>query len=195
MVYILEAHASNEWPINNLPEGVSCLNQHVTLQDRQEACQLFQQTYSNLLHTELKIALDGSDNEFIKKYPSWPFRVWIIGKDKDIRFKGMANVDSGYNINLRQIESWLKNYESDEYTPQLQQVLEYTGIEAPLPILQDQFAIPHPIPDAPISVQSLSIIPVAEPPSGERSYETTVIPSVAQEETIKELIAITNEQD
>lgn len=110
MVYILEAHATNEWPINNLPEGVSSLNQHVTLQDRQDACKLFQQTYSSLLHPQMKIVLDGAENQFNELYPSWPFRLWILDKDMIIRFKGMANANSGYNVNLQEIALWLRNY-------------------------------------------------------------------------------------
>jgi len=191
MVYILEAHASDEWPINNLPDGVSCLNQHVTLQDRQEACQLFKQSYPNSLHTELKIVLDGPDNEFNKEYPSWPFRLWIIGKDKRIEFKGMADAESGYNVNLERIKTWLWISGFDKDT-QLPQVPKSTGIATSLIVSQEQYAIP---PNIPISIQSLSAIPVTDLPSEERGDDETLITlSVAEETTTEEVIVISNEQ-
>lgn len=108
MVYILEAHATNEWPINNLPEGIESLNQHITLQDRQNAVQLFIHHYSNIIHDKMKIVLDNSDNEFNSQYPSWPFRVWILNDEKEIVFKGMANANSGYHVNLLDVKYWLQ---------------------------------------------------------------------------------------
>lgn len=112
MVYILEAHASNEWPINNLPPNVEYLNQHITLEDRQNAAKLFQNTYGELLHPKMKFYLDSPTNEFNTIYPSWPFRVWIINKHKKIELKGMANADIGYTVNLFQIRRWIHNYNS-----------------------------------------------------------------------------------
>lgn len=71
---------------------------------------LLQENYGNFLHPKLKLFLDSPSNEFNTQYPSWPFRVWIIDQKKAISFKGMANADTGYNINLREVRHWINRY-------------------------------------------------------------------------------------
>lgn len=58
----------------------------------------------------MSLFLDSPTNEFNTIYPSWPFRVWIIDEKKQIRFKGMAGTDTGYNVNLFPVRSWIRNY-------------------------------------------------------------------------------------
>lgn len=58
----------------------------------------------------MKIVLDNSNNDFNSQYPSWPFRVWIINETQRIEYKGMANANSGFDVNLCDIKCWLDNY-------------------------------------------------------------------------------------
>lgn len=72
-VYILEAHAQDEWPV---PCECVDVAQHRTMQDRADAAGLLATEYP--LHPKLNLLLDNIQNEFNSTYASWPFRYWII---------------------------------------------------------------------------------------------------------------------
>ena len=76
-VYILEAHATDEWPIACINEIVP---QHRTLKDHVSAAALFQPSYP--LHANIELVLDNDQNDFNASFASWPFRYWILCKDR-----------------------------------------------------------------------------------------------------------------
>ena len=72
-VYILEAHAVDEWPVR-------CTNadlpQHKCLADRATAADRLRRDYP--LHPQLHLLLDNEHDDFQHTYPSWPFRYWVL---------------------------------------------------------------------------------------------------------------------
>lgn len=104
LVYIEEAHASDEWPIGNLPEGL-VINQHKTLSDRLVAVSALKKDFE--MHSSIKILVDTIDNKFNESYASWPTRCWII-KDGVIAFKSMPGDGNGDAITVSDLSSWLE---------------------------------------------------------------------------------------
>jgi len=107
-LYILEAHAQDEWPISSgryVPDKTPIiLNQHKTVQDRINACQSFIDMYK-LNADEFHMALDGIENEFERYYGAWPLRFYGIHNGV-LEFKPQPK-DCTYSI-LEFIE-WMKN--------------------------------------------------------------------------------------
>ena len=118
-IYIAEAHAINEWPISESPRN---FKQHVSIEERYEACKLFLQDYSEYLSgmefyvdtmTETAITTkDGNDESssscFESTYASWPFRFWVLSSTK-VLYKAMPK-DSTYDLN--DLNMFLTNYSS-----------------------------------------------------------------------------------
>ena len=100
-VYILEAHAHNEWPV---PCETTDLNQHVTLSDRAHAAALLQKEYP--LHPQMHLLLDNMHNEFNGTFASWPFRYWIIRNGK-VELKLMPKGDQ---VSMEPLEAWLREH-------------------------------------------------------------------------------------
>lgn len=103
-VYILEAHATDEWPISGVNVDIT---QHKTMRDRFEAAKRFIQDFP--LHHEMLLVLDNCDNDFNETYPSWPFRWWVIGNGGRIALKAMPT-GTGNKIDLVELEHWLVDW-------------------------------------------------------------------------------------
>jgi hypothetical protein len=65
-VYILEAHAADEWPIKELAEEIP---QHRSVQDRIDCAHRFLAEYS--MHSGIRVAIDNEDDAFVNQYSSW----------------------------------------------------------------------------------------------------------------------------
>jgi len=100
-VYILEAHAHDEWPV---PCECTDVAQHKTLQDRALAASLLVNEYP--LHPKLNLLLDNIQNEFNNTYASWPFRYWIIRNGK-VELKLMPEGDQ---TSMKPLEDWLRSH-------------------------------------------------------------------------------------
>ena len=74
-VYLQEAHASDEWPIQQ--EAPRSFRQHQSMDERVAACRLFLQDYAFHLN-DLDFFVDSIENKFESAYASWPFRFWIL---------------------------------------------------------------------------------------------------------------------
>ncbi len=99
-VYILEAHATDEWYVASINEVVA---QHKCLEDRKQAAKLFLQQYP--LHKSMRLLLDNEENVFNGTYSSWPFRYWIVETDGRIALKAMPEGDQ---LTLDALVSWLE---------------------------------------------------------------------------------------
>mmetsp|Transcript_27002 Transcript_27002/g.38325 ORF Transcript_27002/g.38325 Transcript_27002/m.38325 type:complete len:130 (-) Transcript_27002:60-449(-) len=106
-IYIQEAHASDEWPINQLEQDVP---QHRTLHDRVAAATAFVQAQpstpvtfnikdpSSLTDNRfLPLFVDSPSNQFNHAYSSWPFRFWVV-YNGTVRFKAMPQ-NCTYDLN------------------------------------------------------------------------------------------------
>lgn len=87
-MYIMEAHATDEWPILDTKHTFT---QHTTLQERRAAAEFTCKSYP-LLQSESgfgkEIYLDTMHNGFNSAYASWPLRYWVLKEGKLI-FKAM----------------------------------------------------------------------------------------------------------
>eukprot|EP01113_Clastostelium_recurvatum_P017686 TRINITY_DN2086_c0_g1_i4.p1 TRINITY_DN2086_c0_g1~~TRINITY_DN2086_c0_g1_i4.p1 ORF type:complete len:139 (-),score=31.47 TRINITY_DN2086_c0_g1_i4:152-568(-) len=93
-VYILEAHASDEWPISSsraCPRGEPIhIKQTRSIPDRVEAAQMFATDFQ----IGMPVVLDHpSTNEFEKVYAPWPVRIYIIDPHGVLRYKAQPKED------------------------------------------------------------------------------------------------------
>ena len=102
-MYILEAHAADEWPIRELEQDIL---QHKTVEDRLVAARNFTELYS--FHSSVDVVVDNEDNVFIDQYPSWPFRYWGF-KDGRVGVKNMPEGPDGDSVSLTSLTEWLRS--------------------------------------------------------------------------------------
>ena len=93
VVYILEAHARDEWPVGSTAFSYP---QSQTLEQRAQAAQ----DLRTRLGLEVPIVLDGPDSEFERLYAPWPFRFYILRDGQVIR--RADPIDGGYDL----VELW-----------------------------------------------------------------------------------------
>ncbi len=91
-VYILEAHASDEWKLGNKYQ----IPKHKTLQDRIAAAKLLKDTLQ--LPDNVTLVCDSMENTFEEKYCCWPDRCMLIQNEvalvaKEPSKHGYARVD------------------------------------------------------------------------------------------------------
>ena len=98
-VYILEAHACDEWPVGN---RTIQLEQHKTIASKIAAAKLLQDKYPINCH----VVVDSEEDTFVNVFCSWPFRFWIVHNNK-VQLKCMPD---GHNVNINTLETWLHLY-------------------------------------------------------------------------------------
>lgn len=96
VVYIEEAHASDEWPIYQVAD----IPQHKSIGDRLEVAQRYRRDFP--CHPRLLFCADTFGNEFNRAYASWPFRFWVLERPcpqepARVGFKAMPQ-DSCYRL-------------------------------------------------------------------------------------------------
>jgi hypothetical protein len=102
-VYILEAHAADEWPIQELPPGQE-IYQHRGPGDRLRAARRFLSLHP--LHAGIALSVDNAMDDFVHLYASWPFRCWVL-QGGTVRLKSMPVGDS---VSLDALRQWLADY-------------------------------------------------------------------------------------
>ena len=100
-IYILEAHASNEWPIREYPISFC---QHTCVDDKRKAAILFEKEME--LPSQVEILVDNELNEFNSLYSSWPTRIWILHNGQ----VALKNMPDNENITLEEVKDWLVKY-------------------------------------------------------------------------------------
>mmetsp|Transcript_31711 Transcript_31711/g.66688 ORF Transcript_31711/g.66688 Transcript_31711/m.66688 type:complete len:123 (+) Transcript_31711:1088-1456(+) len=100
-VYIEEAHAVDEWPISEA--GVD-IRQHKSLKERRDAANTLLSHFGGL---PFEIYLDNMNNSFNSSYPSWPFRFWVITKQRVV-FKAMPK-SAAYH--LEDLDECMNNFD------------------------------------------------------------------------------------
>ena len=84
MVYIAEAHAEDEWQLeSNEQEGV-LIRQHTSFAERLAAAR----RCATELGLSLPILVDGMGDAAAVAFAAWPERIYIVGADGRIAYKG-----------------------------------------------------------------------------------------------------------
>jgi hypothetical protein len=92
MIYISEAHASDEWKLGNIVD----INQHKNVKERITAAKNFIEEYSWNIPT----VVDGmapSAISFEQEYSAWPERYYIIGADGTVQHRSDASNEYGFD--------------------------------------------------------------------------------------------------
>lgn len=101
LVYILEAHAKDEWPIRELPREMEP-TQHKTIEDRIACARLLKSAVA--LDSSVQILVDNESDLFVHRYCSWPFRYWVLSEGV-VRDKMMPEGDK---FSLSSLKQWLE---------------------------------------------------------------------------------------
>ncbi|MBI5876639.1 MAG: hypothetical protein HZB53_03235 [Chloroflexi bacterium] len=84
VVYIAEAHAENEWQMESNEEAGICIRQHTTFAERMAAARLC----AERLGLTIPTLVDAMDNAASERFAAWPERIYIIGTDGRIAYRG-----------------------------------------------------------------------------------------------------------
>lgn len=95
MVYIREAHASDEWPLGKL----KCIPQHKTLEDRIKVASELVEQYGFTIHT----VVDSIDNRFNSEFHVWPERYFLFS-GHSLEYVSQPSTEFGFDrLELRSI--------------------------------------------------------------------------------------------
>jgi type I thyroxine 5'-deiodinase len=84
VVYIAEAHAEDGWQTrSNQQEGV-VIKQHTTLEERRAAAR----RCAHELSLTIPMLIDGMDDAACRAFSAWPERIYIVGADGRIVYRG-----------------------------------------------------------------------------------------------------------
>ena len=83
-MYISEAHPDDEWQMDVNKEEQVVFKQPTTFAERQALATVL----VDRLKYRLPLAVDGIDNAAEKAYAAWPERIYVIGRDGRIVYKG-----------------------------------------------------------------------------------------------------------
>ena len=84
IVYIKEAHPDDEWQVDSNEDGGIIYTQPTSTEERRELARAF----VDQMDVETETLLDDIDNTAMACYAAWPERLYIIGTDGRIIYKG-----------------------------------------------------------------------------------------------------------
>ncbi len=84
LVYIREAHATDEWVMpDNVDDGIN-IPQPLTHEERVQAALAMR----SAMGIEFPIAIDGLDDTVMNAYGAWPERLYVVGPDGHVAYQG-----------------------------------------------------------------------------------------------------------
>ncbi|KAK3597039.1 hypothetical protein CHS0354_022047 [Potamilus streckersoni] len=101
IVYIAEAHATDEWVVNGNKYQI---NRHKKIEERLAVAAILKEK-----NPSCPIVVDTMSDDANHKYAAFPERLYIV-HDGFIVYQG-AEGPYGYKVN--EVESWLQNYRSE----------------------------------------------------------------------------------
>ena len=112
VVYIAEAHAADEWPINS-SRCRGPANSIVAPRSLDERRAVARRMVDSLGLNGLRVLADGIDDAFLTAYAAWPVRLYGVGRDGLLA--RIAQPEHG-QFHLPQLRDWLLA-ECDSATP------------------------------------------------------------------------------
>jgi hypothetical protein len=83
-VYIKEAHPTDEWQVPANETDSVCYSQPKTLEERR----LIANDFVERFHYALPLVVDTMENQAEDTYAAWPERLYVIGAEGKILYKG-----------------------------------------------------------------------------------------------------------
>jgi hypothetical protein len=99
-VYIKEAHPEDEWQMDSNEEEDVCYVQPRSLDDRLRIARDFAERFDY----GMPLLVDGLDNGAMHLYSGWPERLYVIGADGRIAYKGEPGP---FGFEPDEVEAWL----------------------------------------------------------------------------------------
>ena len=100
-MYLLEAHAVDEWPIAEAPKA---FRQHTSLDERLSAARTLLADHAVAAPLKDAFYADAIGDPFDGAYASWPLRFWVLSRER-VLFKAMPR-DASYD--LGELEAFLQ---------------------------------------------------------------------------------------
>jgi type I thyroxine 5'-deiodinase len=100
-VYIKEAHPEDEWQMDVNVEDDVCYAQPRTFDDRLRIARDFAQRFDY----GIPLFVDGIDDAAKALYSGWPERLYVIGADGRIAYKGEPGP---FGFHPEEVEDWLR---------------------------------------------------------------------------------------
>jgi len=101
MVYLMEAHAADEWPLGTKVT----INQHKTNKERIDAATDLKEKYK----INFPLVVDGIENTFHKTYAAWPERYFIVDKAGKLAHIAVPGPMGYTSAHIDQVQEWLEN--------------------------------------------------------------------------------------
>lgn len=102
MVYIAEAHASDEWPVGKL---TSVTTQPKNLAHRRDLATV---VHEELLGGEVEVVCDDMRNTFQRTMACWPIRLFVVSNDGALLYKAQPDLSPDvYGYRLEGLSEWL----------------------------------------------------------------------------------------
>jgi type I thyroxine 5'-deiodinase len=98
---IKEAHPEDEWQMDVNEETEICYPQPKTLEKRVVIANDFTTRFSY----RMPLVVDPIDNPADEAYAAWPERLYVIGEDGRVAYKGGTGP---FNFNPDELETWLE---------------------------------------------------------------------------------------
>jgi len=102
VVYIAEAHASDEWPVGKL---TSVTTQPKNLAHRRDLATV---VHEELLGGEVEVVCDDMRNTFQQAMACWPIRLFVVSNDGALLYKAQPDLSPDvYGYRLEGMSEWL----------------------------------------------------------------------------------------
>ena len=99
-VYIKEAHPEDEWQMDSNEEEDVCYRQPRSLADRLAIARDFAERFDY----GIPLLVDDVDNGAMHLYSGWPERLYVVGADGAIAYKGAPGP---FGFEPDEVEAWL----------------------------------------------------------------------------------------
>lgn len=102
-IYIKEAHPEDEWQVDSNEEQGVCYTQPLTLEGRVMIANDFIERFKY----PIPLVVDPMSNPAEDAFAAWPERLYVIGVDGRVAYKGGTGP---FNFDPDELEQWLEEH-------------------------------------------------------------------------------------